>query len=91
MSTHGEGAPLAVWLDTGQAWLADIQACGLAGASAPLQAAGRAWADEGQTLGWLAVARAMDQVLDRQADPLLRASALLDIRVWVATAQSLRY
>lgn len=88
---HDEGEDLAGWLDAGQAWLADVQACGLAGASAPLCAAGRAWADAGRALGWTAVAQAMGQVLDRDADPMQRASALLDIRVWVATAHSLRH
>ena len=83
-------APLRHWLEQGQAWLADMQAAGLAGAGMPLLAAGRAWADEGALLGWGALARQMDGVLDPQLAPAERAAALLDIAVWVMTAQRLQ-
>jgi hypothetical protein len=80
---------LGAWLDRGRSWLAAMQACGLAGASGHLLAHGRAWAAEGGHLGWQAVARLMDQVVDGAATPARRAQALLDLRVWVATAHSL--
>lgn len=84
------GAPLRHWLSQGQTWLADMQAAGLMGAGAPLLAAGRAWADQAALLGWAALARQMDGVLDPQLPPAQRAAALLDIAVWVTTAQRLQ-
>ncbi|WP_313235512.1 hypothetical protein [Delftia acidovorans] len=89
-SNESTTAPLRHWLAQGQAWLADMQAAGLAGAGMPLLAAGRAWADEGALLGWGALARQMDGVLDPQLTPAERAAALLDIAVWVMTAQRLQ-
>lgn len=83
-------APLCHWLAQGQVWLADMQAAGLVGAGAPLLAAGRAWADQAALLGWSALARQMDGVLDPQLAPMERAAALLDIAVWVMTAQRLQ-
>ncbi|WP_374007896.1 hypothetical protein [Delftia lacustris] len=83
-------APLCHWLAQGQVWLADMQAAGLVGAGAPLLAAGRAWADQAALLGWSALARQMDGVLDPQLPPMERAAALLDIAVWVMTAQRLQ-
>ena len=70
-------APLCHWLAQGQVWLADMQAAGLVGAGAPLLAAGRAWADQAALLGWSALARQMDGVLDPQLAPMERAAALL--------------
>ena len=57
---------------------------------APVLAAGRAWADQAALLGWSALARQMDDVLDPQLPPAERAAALLDIAVWVMTAQRLQ-
>lgn len=96
MSLHDDEAaaiesetPLADWLARGQAWLAAVQVAGLASAGAPLCEAGREWADEGALLGWAAVARLMDAVLDPLAAPPARAEAWLDLTAWIATAQRL--
>ena len=89
-SNESTTAPLRHWLAQGQVWLADMQAAGLTGAGAPLLAAGRAWADQAALLGWAALARQMDDVLEPQLPPAQRAAALLDIAVWVMTAQRLQ-
>ena len=82
--------PLGQWLEQGLCWLADMQAAGLAAAGMPLLARGRAWADRAELLGWAALARRMDSVLDPAGCSRERAEALLDVLVWVTTAGRLQ-
>jgi hypothetical protein len=81
---------LQAWLDTGQHWLARVQAAGLSCAGQPLLAEGRAWRAQGELLGWAPVCRLLAKVLDEQDALPTRARALLDLAAWVATARRLQ-
>lgn len=86
---HDDGDLLAHWLDAGLGWLARLQAVGLACAGQALLDEGRAWCARGELLGWPAVVRLGDVVLDPSRPPAIRARALLDLSAWLATAQRL--
>ncbi|MFA7606916.1 MAG: hypothetical protein WCY08_10075 [Rhodocyclaceae bacterium] len=85
---HAEDA-LEHWLGAGLAWLARLQATGLACAARSLLDEGARWRAHGELLGWTEVVQLADVVLDPAASPATRARAVLDLSAWLATASSL--
>ncbi|WP_187367191.1 hypothetical protein [Massilia mucilaginosa] len=75
------------WLDEGCAWLAQVQKIGLSMSGRELLDRGRAWQQQGELLGWQQTGR-LFQTVAREAAPMSeRASALLDLAVWLTTAR----
>ena len=75
------------WLDEGCAWLAQVQKIGLSMAGRELLDRGRAWQQHGELLGWRQAGILFRTLAQEDAPMNERASALLDLNAWLATAR----
>lgn len=75
------------WLDEGCAWLAQVQKIGLSMAGRELLDRGRAWQQQGELLGWRQTGSLFQALVQEDSPMAERASALLDLNAWLATAR----
>ena len=75
------------WITQGQLWLAKLQAVGLANASQNLLDQSQPWCKQADALGWPEPKNLALTLADPQQPPTDRATALLDLAVWLSSAQ----
>lgn len=75
------------WITQGQLWLGQLQAVGLANASQNLLDQSHPWCQQADALGWAEPKKLALTLADPQQPPSERAAALLDLAVWLSSAQ----
>jgi hypothetical protein len=77
------------WLTEGQQWLGKLQMVGLASAGPMLVRQGQQWCQQAEWLGWPETSQLAQTLMDTNLPADQRAEALLNLSVWLSSAQRL--